>query len=231
MTTIISDELLSLFRSNPQTLVKISNILQAEKDVQSFYTAIPSTIPDNVAQVLRERIVFPGNDTITDAYPATKSSSINPEYDAGAASFMRRFWYGVRTSDPSSQSSATREEVHDLYIECSSSKIFMCCMHIDTAGDEASLTVRYRGEEGEAEITNFQMHEHNEDEYKNGGVKELIGKVIKDIGLEGQVEPMEMIDWLIREEFGKYRDGKFSLEEYGNDVSLRDVIAGLEYDD
>jgi len=59
------------------------------------------------------------------------------------------------------------------------------------------------GEEKEAHIANFNMSGFKHD---GGCVNELIGK---DIELEGQVELMDMIDWL---SFFMYRDEDFMLE-------------------
>jgi len=70
-----------------------------------------------------------------------------------------------------------------------------------------------------------------EDEYEedNEDVLELINEVIKDIGLEGQMEPTEVIDWLIREEFPMYRERQFYVGK--RDVSLEDVVNGFDEDE
>ncbi|THU93569.1 hypothetical protein K435DRAFT_799617 [Dendrothele bispora CBS 962.96] len=93
----------------------------------------------------------------------------------------------------------------------------------------ASLLVRYR-KKAKAYAPDYSDPGvgSEEDDYDAGGVGDRIGKVIKDIGLEGQIQPVELLDLLIRGEFPAYSERQFYLETRRKEVSLQDVISGLD---
>ncbi|THU93566.1 hypothetical protein K435DRAFT_779804, partial [Dendrothele bispora CBS 962.96] len=125
MTTTISEELLSLHRGcDPKQLVKLSNILQVEKDIEAFHSAIFESpeITSDTAQVLRERIVFPGHDHIGDD-PAIESTHASSVHYSSAHHFVRRFWYGVIpvAGKLDSQTAGNPgKDFYPLFIECRS---------------------------------------------------------------------------------------------------------------
>ncbi|THU85861.1 hypothetical protein K435DRAFT_783121, partial [Dendrothele bispora CBS 962.96] len=125
MTTTISEELLSLHRGcDPKQLVKLSNILQVEKDIEAFHSAILESpeITSDTAQVLQERIVFPGQDHIGDD-PVIESTHASSVHYSSAHHFVRRFWYGVIPVAHKVDSQTAENPVKDFYpffIECRS---------------------------------------------------------------------------------------------------------------
>ncbi|THU96640.1 hypothetical protein K435DRAFT_778483 [Dendrothele bispora CBS 962.96] len=111
MTTTISEELLSLHRGcDPKQLVKISNVLQVEKDIEAFHSAILESpdITSDIAQVLRERIVFPGQDHIGDE-PAIESTHASSVHYSSAHHFLESQTAGNPVKD-----------FYPLFIECRS---------------------------------------------------------------------------------------------------------------
>ncbi|THU85868.1 hypothetical protein K435DRAFT_378221 [Dendrothele bispora CBS 962.96] len=233
MTTTISEELLSLHRGcNPKQLTKISNILQVEKDIEAFHSAILESpdITSDTARILRESVVFPGNDHIGDD-PAIESTHASAIYYSSAHHFVRRFWYGITPVDGKVKSQTVGNAGRDiclLFIECRSADISMAYLTGCSGSTLASLLVQYRGKKT-AYVADYSDPGSNEDDYNAGGVQEQIDMVIKDIGLEGQIQTMEMIDLLIREEFPLYSKTQFYLESSDKSVALQHVISkGLQ---
>ncbi|THU93559.1 hypothetical protein K435DRAFT_861401 [Dendrothele bispora CBS 962.96] len=130
MTTTISEELLSLHRGcNPKQLTKISNVLQVEKDIEAFHSAILESpdITSNTAHILRESVVFPGNDYIGDD-PAIESTHASAIHYSSAHHFVRRFWYGIIPVDGKVKFQTAENPGRDiclLFIECRSADISM----------------------------------------------------------------------------------------------------------
>ncbi|THV00669.1 hypothetical protein K435DRAFT_854589 [Dendrothele bispora CBS 962.96] len=236
MTTTISEELLSLHRGcNPKQLTKISNVLQVEKDIEAFHSAILESpdITSNTAHILRESVVFPGNDYIGDD-PAIESTHASAIHYSSAHHFVRRFWYGIIPVDGKVKFQTAENPGRDiclLFIECRSADISMAYLTGCSGSTLASLLVQYRGKKKPAYVADYSDPGSNEDDYNAGGVREQIDMVIKDVGLEGQIQPMGMIDLLIRKEFPLYSKTQFYLENSDKSVALQDIISsGLEKD-
>ncbi|KAK7447351.1 hypothetical protein VKT23_014061 [Stygiomarasmius scandens] len=226
MTTISADLLSQLRGFDTKQLARISNILQTEKDVQSFHAAIPSNA--QTANALRAHIVSPGHEHIDDK-PATESSFTHGfQEDLSSVLFVRRFWYGVI---PATGDQQQPDNHHLLSIECKYFEIAISTSG-DIGGTEANLIVQYRGEMKKAYVADydrgFYLSGIEEKYHDDGGVLQLVNEVIKDIGLEGQVQPREMIDWLIRDEFPKYKEECLRLGGDRGWGSLRGVVSGLE---
>ncbi|THV02212.1 hypothetical protein K435DRAFT_963249 [Dendrothele bispora CBS 962.96] len=244
MTITITDNLLSQLRGfDTKQLVKISNILQVEKDIRSFYASIPSNVADSgIAKILRENIVFPGNDLINHIPAIEHSSPEGFQGDLYSILSLRRFWYGVVpvTSNNLNQPPATtpekNENTHLLFIECRFLEISMS-LSGDPGGIEVHLIIQYRGQKKKAYVADYDRGlppDCEDGGHDAGGVLGLVNEVIKDIGLDGKVQPKEMVDWLIMNEFEGYKTRYFYPKtscfelDRGDGRTLYDVVCGLE---
>ncbi|THU85874.1 hypothetical protein K435DRAFT_868863 [Dendrothele bispora CBS 962.96] len=181
----------------------------------------------------RERIVFPGHNHVGDD-PAIDSTEALAIHYTSADHFVRRFWYGVIPVNgkvTSWTAGKPGKEFYPLFIECRSAEILMEFMKGSFGSTLAGLLVLYNKKAYVADYYSDINPKDDNDDYNAGGVREQIDKLIKDIGLERQIQPIELIDLLIREEFPMYKIG-FEFNEIAKSGSLQYVISnGFEKED